>query len=354
VFDDIEPVLRLVLASPDRLKFLLGDGLSTPVDLVGFLRRIVPKAASALAAIRTRAEHIPDGLLRHEALASVDGKSYHVAGAAILATFLAPEAAQAYVDVIAPLESIYDYLDNLCDRHPHVEARAYPVLHRAIADALDPRAAPRDYYACGPAGDDGGYLRELVTQTQTALRKVPNIDALLPLFERAATFYADMQTFKHLPPGERESACVAWYERNRVQFSRLDWHEFVCAAGSQFQVYAPLYAAFAGDRAEIEAAYNAYFPYVSALHVLLDSFIDQAEDHEHGELNFACVYGGSRGLRERAAFLAASARERFASLARPERHRFVLRVMVLFYLSHPKIAAQRMDRDARMLLRAIK
>lgn len=352
MFSEIEPALRLVLGSPDRLRFLFAEGPATTLDTVAFLRRIVPLAASALSGVRESAERIPDDLLRAEALASVDGKSYHVAGAAILATFLDTPSAQRYVDVVAPLETIYDYLDNLCDRHPDVDAAAYPMLHLAIADALDPHAPTRNYYALGPAGNDGGYLRELVQRTQRALREVPELETMRPLFAEAAALYAEMQSFKHLPPGERELACVAWYERHRARFHDLDWHEFACAAGSQFQVYGPLYAAFAGE--SVCDAYDAYFPYVSALHVLLDAFIDEAEDRAHGELNFADVYGNARSLRERCAYLAEAARARFTAMTFPARHRFVLRIMTLFYLSHPKIAPQGLDRDARALMRAIK
>ncbi len=352
MLDDISFALRTVLRSPDRLRALVAAGPSMPLDIVRFLARIVPQAASALAGIRDDALAIPDPLLRAQALASVDGKAYHVAGACILATFLTPERAAAYVAIVAPLETIYDYLDNLCDRHPDVARAAYPVLHQAIADALDPGAAPRDYYALGPSGDDGGYLRNLVLRTQSALAQTPHLELLRAHFAEAARFYGEMQTFKHYPQGEREIACVEWYETHRSRFPQIDWHEFVCACGSQFQVYGPLYAAFSERPDEIAATYDAYFPYVSALHVLLDSFIDQAEDAAHGELNFAAVYGGAPALRSRVAFLRRAARERMSALGDPYRHRFVLEVMALFYLSHPKIAEQRLDSEARALLRA--
>jgi tetraprenyl-beta-curcumene synthase len=352
MFDDIGFALRTVLRSPERLRALFAQGPAMPIDIVRFLTHVVPQAARALNSIRDGARSIPDAKLRAEALASADTKAYHVAGAAILATFLPPDRARAYVAIVAPLETIYDYLDNLCDRHPDVARDAYPVLHQAIADALDPEAPPRNYYALGPAGDDGGYLRELVERTQSALARAPHLALLRPLFAEAAGLYAQMQTFKHLPPGERERACVEWYEAQGSRFSALDWHEFACAAGSQFQVYGPLYAAFAERPDEIAATYDAYFPYVSALHVLFDSFIDQAEDAAHHELNFARVYGGAAALRKRVAFMAHAARERFDALREPYRHRFVLDVMALFYLSHPKIAEQRLDREARALLRA--
>ncbi len=352
MLDEISSALRTVLGCPERRRALFSSGPSTLFHLLSFLRRIVPLSAATLREIRAEAATIPDSQLRAQALASVDGKAFHVAGAGILATFLDEAGARTYVDVVAPLESIYDYLDNLCDRHPHVGVDAYPVLHRAIADALAPGAPARDYYACGPAGDDGGYLRGLVTRTQNALARVPHLDVLAPHFAQAAALYGEMQTYKHYPAGERERRCVAWYETHRDRYRDIDWHEFACAAGSQFHVYGPLYEAVAGRREAISRVYDAYFPYVSALHVLLDAFIDQAEDREHGELNFSHVYGGARALRTRAKELFDAAKARVGRLPTRRAHRFVIDVMVLFYLSHPKVAAQGLDREARGLLRA--
>ncbi|HKE37649.1 MAG TPA: DUF2600 family protein, partial [Candidatus Baltobacteraceae bacterium] len=126
-----------------------------------------------------------------------------------------------------------------------------------------------------------------------------------------------------------------------------------CAAGSQFQVYAPLYELFAGRARSIGAAYDAHFPAVASLHVLLDSFIDQAEDRDHGELNFAAAYATPAAMRNRAGYLAGLAGRRFAALPDPRPHAFVLRVMTLFYLTHPKVYAQNLNAEAESLLRAV-
>jgi tetraprenyl-beta-curcumene synthase len=348
---DITFALRTVLCSPERLRALFAGGPGTALELVRFMTRIVPLSAASLAEIRERALAIPDPQLRAEALSSVDRKAYHVAGACILATFLPADAARNYVAIVVPLETIYDYLDNLCDRHPEVGVEAYPVLHLAIADALDPAAPLRDYYARGPAGEDGGYLRDLVQRTQRSLAGVPHLDLLAPRFAEAASLYAEMQTHKHYPAGERERRCVAWYERHRDRYADIDWHEFASAAGSQFQVYGPLFEALLDRRDAIAGTYDAYFPYVSALHVLLDAFIDQAEDREHGELNFSRVYGSATALRTRVRSLFDAAKARLRTLPGDRAHRFVLDVMTLFYLSHPKVAAQGLEREARALLR---
>lgn len=352
--DEIAWAVRHVLLSPARLRFLVDDGLFTPAKIVRFLRTIVPHARLELDGIRSLAASIRDDALRGEALASIDAKAYHVAGGCILATFLPRTKARAYVELIAPLESIYDYLDNLCDRHPDVPAEAYPVLHEAIADALDPNTSPRDYYALGPAGQDNGYLQRLVTRVQRSLRRIAGHEALLPILREAAQLYAEMQTYKHYPAGERERACREWFAaRKDHRVADLEWYEFACAAGSQFQVYAPLYELFAGRADWAAAAYGAHFPAVAALHVLLDSFIDQAEDRDHGELNFAAAYPSPAAMRERAGYLAGVARRRFATLPERRPHEFVLRVMTLFYLTHPKVYAQGLNGEAQALLRTI-
>lgn len=351
MFDDIAFALRRVVGTRERRRTLLADP-RTPLDLVRFLTRVVPLAASELAKLRDSAGRIPDDELRVQALASIDSKAFHVAGAAILATFLPDDAARRYVEIVTPLETIYDYLDNLCDRHPSVDAAAYPRLHRAIADALDPLALPTDYYADGPAGSDGGYLRDLVVRTQGALASAPHLALLRPAFSDAARFYGELQTYKHLPRGARDIACVNWYERHRSRFGELDWHEFACACGSNMHVFAALFEAFCDRPESIRPAYDAYFPFVAALHILLDSVIDRAEDREHDDLNFAEVYGGRADLRRRFVWMQSRARQRLDALPGRREHRFVLRVMTLFYLSHPKIAEGRLEREARELLRA--
>ncbi len=344
--------MRHVLASPARLRFLAGGGAAGTFALARFLRRVVPKAKRALRHIETVAAKIPDPLLREQALASVRNKAYHVAGGCIMATFLTPEQAAHYIEIVAPLETIYDYLDNLCDRHPQVDASAFPILHWAIGDALNPNAPPHDYYALGPHGDDGGYLAMLVETVQSGLLRLPGHELLAAMFDEAATFYGELQTYKHLPRYERDEACIGWYREHQARFPDLQWFEFAAAAGSQFQVYVPLYMLFAGQLQQLQAGYDAYFPAVAALHVLLDAFIDQAEDREHGELNLYGCYSDETAARKRIALLAATANRSFAGLPHPRRHRFLLRTMALFYLTHPKIFAQRLNRQAVRLLRS--
>jgi tetraprenyl-beta-curcumene synthase len=107
------------------------------------------------------------------------------------------------------------------------------------------------------------------------------------------------------------------------------------------------------DARAIESTVAAYFPNVSAVHILLDYFIDQAEDREHAELNFVACYPSSAVAVERVGRLVRATSERLRALRHGEWHEFVLRAMCLFYLTHPKVYEQRLDRESAAVLAAL-
>lgn len=351
--NEIRWAIHRTLFSPRRLAFLIGGGMDDMLELRRFLVHVVPLARRALGRLEHLAERIPDRELRGQAQFGLRAKSYHVAGACILATLLPVEAREHYIEIVAPLEAMYDFLDGLCDRHPLTTPQAFRQLHESLSDALDPSRPLHDYYLHGPPGDDGDYLASLVRRVRRALVRLGDYELLIPYFTEAAQLYADTQTYKHLPDGEREQACKDWHAREGARFGDLSWWEFAAACGSQFQVYGPLYAAFCSEFERLKDTYDAYFPAFSALHVLLDSFIDQQEDRDHAELNWIDCYPSFDAFRERTRELARRARAGFATLSMPRAHTFALRIMSLFYLTHPKVYEQRLGHDAIALLEAL-
>ena len=344
-----------VLRTPTRFRRLLRLGPAGLMRMARFLGKIVPQASRELAAIRTRAERIPDAALREQALASIDHKAYHVQGGCILATFLPARAASAYVGIIAPLETIYDYLDNLCDRLPGVEERAYGTLHEALLDALDDTRPLGDYYRDGPRRDDGGYLAWLVASVRRGIAGLPHHDTVRAQLLDVATFYAELQTFKHAMAERREDVCRAWYERNRTRFPGMYWWEFAAACGSSLPVFALLFLASHEtlDPHEVARTLDVYFPNVSAVHILLDYFIDQQEDLDHRELNFVACYATSAEAIERVRRLVATTARGLRTLADSDWHEFLLQAMCLFYLTHPKVFEQRLEGESAELLAAL-
>lgn len=350
LFDsEVRWAARGVLLDPMRLRILTAGGMENALALRQFFAVVVPLARREVHRLDSLAQRIPDQILREKALMSLHAKAYHIAGACVLASFLPSGAREHYVEIVAPLEALYDFLDTLCDRDPQPGPQASLRLHQALADALHPGALPAEYFAFGPAGDDGDYLRSLVQRVRRPLQRLAGYEALVPVLAPAAAMYAQTQTFKHLPAPQREPALRSWFESSNI--NGLEWFEYAAAAGSQFHVYGALYAAFCSRFDLLDRTYAAYFPEVAAVHVLLDAFIDRDEDAAHGELNFVACYGGEVQFEERMEQLVRAGNEKFGSLPLPAAHRFALRMMLLFYLTHPKIHAQRLDRQASALLR---
>lgn len=335
---------------PLRLRLLFARGPRDVRALARFLGTVVPSARRAIAALETRASGIPDAGLRSKARQGLRAKAYHIAGAAAFGTFLPRGARDAYVGIVAPLETIYDFLDTVGDSEPVPAPDASRKMHESLADALVPEREPGAYFLPG-APDDGGFLRAAVSAVRERLHGIPAAASLGARFGQAAQLYAETQTLKHLAPGQREQACRTAFAAAAAAHD-VRWYEYAAGAGSQFHVYAPLFLALAGSSAEAaHAAYDAYFPEAAAIHVLLDAFIDRAEDRAAGELNWIDCFQSEADFEERFAALLRRAAEKVAALDRPAAHDFTLRLMLTFYLTHPKVWQQRLQIPARRLLR---
>lgn len=315
-----------------------------------FLTGVVPQAARELRRIKTRAAAIEDDDIRREALSSISRKDFHVHGGCILATFLPRPKVRHYVRLVAVYETAVDYLDNLCDRIGSQDEADFRQLHRALLDAIDPQATPCEYFSLR-AHDDGGYLRALVTESQQLFAGLPGYERVQPFVRQVTQRYCELQALKHLAPGERERRCAQAFAQVAP---RLSWWEGAAACGSTMPTFALAFgASSACDERSARELYETYFPHISAFHILLDYFIDQAEDSAHGELNFAACYPSRQAMREGIAAIGRAALDAAAASAHSAEHTFAVRAMCGFYCSRAKVAQQGFEHDARVIAQAV-
>src|SRR3954449_3525695 len=98
-------------------------------------RKIFPCVHKELSYWKTRAEGIPNPELRIQALASIEHKTFHCEGGAILA-LTAKGDYQKAIKFIVAYQTISDYLDNLCDRSTSLDPADFAALHESMSDAL--------------------------------------------------------------------------------------------------------------------------------------------------------------------------------------------------------------------------
>lgn len=299
---------------------------------------------------------------------SMRTKRFHCQGGAVFAC-LSPRRPHLLAAIVA-LQTICDYLDNLCDREDPPQEARFRRLHRALLAAVQPDVTlslPTDV-------QDGGLLPTLVRDTRAALVALPSYPVVEPEVIRLARLYTDLQSYKHLPPGEREEALVAHYQRDYrlapcdgssrpatyggVTYGSASWclavHEFAAACGSTLGIFTLLRAAARPGltRQEVESLREAYFPRVCALHILLDYLIDMEEDRLSGDLNFVAPYGNLQVAAGRLAQLTQMALEAVSRLPEAALHRLVVKGLVAMYLSDPKAEGLAQQGTVEVLLRA--
>lgn len=87
---------------------------------------------------------------------------------------------------------------------------------------------------------------------------------------------------------------------------------------------------------QARAIASAYFPWIGALHSLLDSVVDREEDSALGRPSLLAPYPSRLALLTGLSELARRAREATTSLPAPRAHGVILTAMCSYYLSAPE------------------
>jgi tetraprenyl-beta-curcumene synthase len=314
------------------------------------VRQVFPLVDIQLSRWRSYVNIHCSGELRVQALASLDTKKFHCQGGSFFSLYPQVNSREFVVLVIA-LQTISDYLDNLCDRAGIADEQAFRQLHLAINHALDTHAELEDYYAFYPYHEDGGYLAALVTTCQQELRRLPAYELVKPQLLELAELYSSLQTYKHVSPDVREAKLQSWAQLHLARYPELSVWEFAAASGSTLGMFI-LCAAAANPGltpATVEAIFGAFFPWIDGFHILLDYFIDQAEDNAFGDLNFVNYYADSTETLSRLTHFWQQSLYLSRELPYPVFTETVVQGLLAMYLSDPK-TSQPSEHGVKMAL----
>jgi tetraprenyl-beta-curcumene synthase len=283
-----------------------------------------------------RASEIPDRALRHHALDVYRSDWASLEGVAAFAVFTRPGQRATVARLLVRLQSIYQYTDILMEQpsgNPSANARQ---LHAAMLVALQPEQGHVDYYTYNSHNDDGGYLTWLIDLCRTMLAQLPSYPLVgQKILEqvRRIVFY---QSNINLAGKQDYSALARWAEREVPDQTEERWWELAAASGSSLATLALLAAAadpsLTCQRAEaIEAL---YWPWIGALHTLLDSLVDRGEDAATGQHNLLDHYSSPLEMADRLEHLAIEAARRADAVG--VEHRLILAGVASLYLSDPQ------------------
>ncbi|HEV3318687.1 MAG TPA: DUF2600 family protein [Solirubrobacteraceae bacterium] len=295
---------------------------------------VFPDACREVRVWRARAAEIPDPTLRRLALQAHGEKRGNLEGAAAFAAFAQPAGRHAAVRAVVAYQTLFDYLDNLSEEpseNPIANGRR---LNGALLAAIAPGEPHHDYYALRPRGEDGGYLHALIATCRTALTALPSFATIAGLARAATERVATYQSLNHGDGNGRHDSFERWARDSGKAHARLRWWETGAAAGSTLDLFA-LIAAAADPVLDPGVARTlgcAYFPWVGALHSLLDSLADRAEDIATGRRGLIDYYRSPDEAADRIATIATEAISQVSELPGGHSHTLIVAAMTSFYL----------------------
>ena len=286
---------------------------------------------------RRRADEIPDPVLRRLALVTQRAERGNLDGAAAFAVLVPRAHRQRVVRAVVAFQATYDYVDTLAEQ-PSVDPVANGhQLHLALLTALDPGVEHPNYYAHNSGGQDDGYIRSLIDTCRSAFGALPSYASVAEPALSAARRMVAYQSFNHEARGTPHHALARWASALTPPGTGLRWWETAAGAASSLSVFALIAAAAQPclSANETAAMQDAYFPWIGALHVLLDSLIDRAEDVQGGQHSLVDHYASSEEAATRLRMIAARALRATEPLAASTQHALILAGMTSFYLSAP-------------------
>jgi tetraprenyl-beta-curcumene synthase len=298
---------------------------------------VFPLVGRELRHWHERARQIPDPVLRRLALLTQRAERGNYEGAAAFATLVPRVYRARVVRAVVAFQTTYDYVDTLSEQPSADPVANGRQLHLALLRALDPDSDHADYYEHAPDSRDNGYIRSLVQACRDALCTLPSYAAVAQPSLHAASTIVAYQSLNHEQVGDCPRALAQWGATVAPPDSGLRWWEAAAGGASSMTVFALIAAAAKPglSAAESMATQEAYSPWVSALHVLLDSLIDRARDLEHGHHNLIDHYSSPAEAAHRLGWIAARAMRGAEALPDGARHALIVAAMTSLYLSAP-------------------
>jgi tetraprenyl-beta-curcumene synthase len=184
-------------------------------------------------------------------------------------------------------------------------------------------------------------MRQLVDRCRFALGALPSYASVADSALRCARRMVAYQSLNHGESSETRGALAGWATSLTPAGTGLRWWETAAAAASSLSVFALIAAAAQPmlDSDQAAATESAYFPWIGALHILLDSLIDRGEDAATGQHCLVDHYASAEETAVRMSVIATRATRATELLPQSAEHATILAAMTSFYLSSPTASA---------------
>jgi tetraprenyl-beta-curcumene synthase len=292
-----------------------------------------------LAGWRARAELIEDPILREHAVGSLTRKRTLVDGAAFYS--ILPERRDAgLLRLLVAFQVLADLLDELSERGSDRRD-----LMCAFADAV---------VLDQPIGDHDEYTMALIAACRTGCAALPGYPLIRGLLGAQAR-QAGALGLHHIADAQAREAALRHFAADEFDAApEATWFEQTAGGASALTIIVLL--SMAADprttERDMHAALAVYSPWVSALSMMLDSWVDQHDDRTSGHVSFVGYYEDREAAVNRIAFLINRSLRDLAALPGGERHMLITSAMTAMFLSRDSARSDDLAAGTRTMVAA--
>lgn len=334
-------------------RFALGGAFASAASV--YWLDVFPHVGREARRWREHARLVPDPVLRRLAVDTQEGERLNAEGATAFA-IMAPHCHRsAVVRAIVAFQAVYEYVDTLAEQPCRDPVANGHRLHLALLTALDPDRSHSDYYEYSSSNRDCQYMRSMIDTCRRACASLPSYPVVADAALQAAQRIVTYQSLVHGRPGADHRTLASWSDALTPPGSGLHWWETASSAASSLGIYALIAAAAQPtlDSEQVDTIQATYFPWIGALHLLLDSLVDRTADEESGHHNLVEHYSSTEEAASRLGAIASRALRITETAPHGIQHAIILAAMASFYLSTPATASPGAKLVARRVLEAL-
>ena len=288
---------------------------------------------------RARAELIEDPMVREHAIGSLTRKRTLVDGAAFY--WILPERRDAgLLRLLVAFQVLADLLDELSERGGDRRD-----LMRAFVDAV---------VLDEPVGDHDEYIMALIEACRSGCATLPGYPLICGLLGPQARQAGALGLHHIADAGARADALRHFAADEFDAAPEATWFEQTAGGASALTIIVLL--AMAADprttERDMHDALAVYSPWVSALSMMLDSWVDQDDDRASGHVSFVGYYEDRSAAVNRIAFLINRSLRDLAALPGGERHMLITAAMTAMFLSRDSARSDDLAAGTRTMVAA--
>jgi hypothetical protein len=292
-----------------------------------------------LAGWRALAERIEDPVLREHAVGSLMRKRTLVDGAAFY--WILPDRRDpGLLRLLVAFQVLADLLDELSERGGDSAE-----LMRAFSAAVDLET---------PAGEHDAYMMALIEACRAGCASLPLYPVIRPMLNEHARQAGALALHHIADPDDRADALRRFAATEFGAPGAATWFEQTAGGASALTIIVLL--AMAADpqttERDLHAAVAVYSPWVAALSMMLDSYVDQHDDRSSGHVSFVGYYGDDDAAVQRIAFLIDHSLRGLAGLRGGERHLLISAAMTAMFLSRASARSEELAAGTRVMTAA--